>query len=57
MILRFIPFLEDDDTVPAMEGDPLGEYVLYEDYEKEIRIKDMELKVWKDAYRKLAGEM
>ena len=56
-MIRFDPYYDNEMELAAMEPATSGEYVLYVDHEREIRIKAMELEMWRDAFRKLAGEL
>lgn len=56
-MIRYDPYYENEMELPAMEPATAGEYVLYVDHEREMRIKDLELEMWRDAFRKLADEL
>lgn len=56
-MIRFDPYYDNEMELATMEPATSGEYVLYVDHEREMRIKRLEIEMWRDVLRKLAGEL
>jgi hypothetical protein len=56
-MIRFDPYYDNEMELAQMESATSGEYVLYVDHEREMLIKILEIEMWRDAFRKLAGEL
>jgi len=57
VVIRLDPYYDSEMELPKMEPAINGDYILYIDHLREIRIKNLELEMWRDAFRKLAGEL